>query len=106
MPEWISMFVSAKAVSIHLLIIWFALFFLTKQCRLLNGRYVVKQLTNKLIRRHLFRTQTKEDRESLRVYVDHVRSNGGRLHFPAFHIWEYDFNKQLVECESLKISRQ
>lgn len=77
------------------------------QCRLISGRHIVKQITNKLIRMHISRQNNGDDddddrEEYLEDYVESVRRNGDFL-FPPFHVKSVNTTKKTIVCESFVI---
>lgn len=76
------------------------------QCRLVNGRHVVKQLVNKFLRMHRRdKCDSYLQAENFDNYMRSVLKNGqNRLFFPAMFVRSYDLVKQVVVCEGLKIT--
>jgi hypothetical protein len=84
-------------------------FILFLKCKIVSGRNVVKQVTNKLLRSHIHRTQTAIDREDLHTLLADVKKNGNSLHFPPLFVKRHDLfkgDKQTVYCEAFRITNE
>jgi hypothetical protein len=84
--------------------------FFSFQCKIVSGKHVVKQVTNKLLRSHINRTHSANAKEDLQKLIADVRKNDNSLHFPPMFMKGHDILKggvkQTVHCEAVRITNQ
>lgn len=71
------------------------------------GRHVVKQIVNKYIRIHQNDTEQVCEQENFEKYLEKVQNNGAKgLFFSPFHLHSHDLHKQILHCESFRITNK
>ena len=70
---------------------------------------MVKQIVNKYLRMYSERNVTIDaphEQENFEEYFKKVKANGNQLFFRALHVHSYDLFKQIVVCESVKLTNK